>query len=229
MTIATAKPDWAAIRAAADGALAENSPTLQTFREKVATLFRAMLEDAEEPFKRRPPVSLRLICQGEPPAKLIVHPGWNSVAKTINLDWAKCELLQETLKIAKGERARMFGKQVSFGISTERPSSVGSMYRTAETDVSRAIEVMREFLDDHAAVFARSHDHCCCCGRALTDELSRSRGIGPECIKIIPGVAFRDRGQSVLVIPEPEPVTIPAALDPQIADADDNEPFRLIP
>jgi hypothetical protein len=34
-------------------------------------------------------------------------------------------------------------------------------------------------------VFARSHDSCCVCGRHLTDEQSRSRGIGPECIKTV--------------------------------------------
>jgi hypothetical protein len=200
-------PDWKAIRASSDRRLAENGPTLQAFREKVVTLFRAMLEGAEEPFKRRPPVSLRLICRGDPPAKLVVHPGWNPGAKTVNPDWASCELLQEDWGIAGGERVKAFGKQVTFGTGDERPVFLGTIRRTAEADVRRALNVMREFLDDHRAVFARSHDHCCCCGRALTDELSRSRGIGPECIKKIPYVGFHDLGWNGLVTPEAEAVS----------------------
>jgi hypothetical protein len=51
----------------------------------------------------------------------------------------------------------------------------------------RAVAVMDDFLADRRAVFARSHNNCCVCGRSLTDEQSRARGIGPECIK---GVDF---------------------------------------
>jgi hypothetical protein len=188
-----------------------------------------MLEDAEEPFKRRPPVSLRLICQGEPPAKLVVHPGWNSVSKTVNLDWAPCELLQEARDVVRDIRVKLFGKQVSFSISTKRPASVGSIYRTAEADVHRAVEVMRDFLDDHRTVFARSHDHCCCCGRELTDELSRSRGIGPECIKKIPYGGFHDLDWNNLITPEPELAPTAAIPVVQSNGPDDSEPFRLIP
>jgi hypothetical protein len=229
MTIATStKPDWAAIRAASDRILANNDPVLQAFREKAAIMFRAILEGAEEPFKRRPPVSLRLICQGEPPAKLVVPPGWNSVAKTVNLDWAPCELFQETRDVVRDICVRRFGKQVSFSIGAERPSRVGAIYRTAEADVGRAIEVMRDFLGDHGAVFARSHDHCSCCGRALIDELSRSRGIGPECIKKIPYFAFKERPENQLVVPEAEPVLGSPTPALQSDDTNDAEPFRLI-
>jgi hypothetical protein len=38
-------------------------------------------------------------------------------------------------------------------------------------------------LDDQGEVLARSRDRCCICGRKLTDELSCSRGIGPECYR----------------------------------------------
>jgi hypothetical protein len=115
-------------------------------------------------------------------------------------------LLQETRGVVRDIPARIFGKQVAFSISTERPSSVGSIYRTAEADVRRAVEVMRDFLDDHSAVFARSHDHCCCCGKGLTDELSRSRGIGPECIKKIPYAAFKATPTNTIVAREAAPV-----------------------
>jgi hypothetical protein len=55
----------------------------------------------------------------------------------------------------------------------------------------QALQTIADYLADPATVFARSHGHCCICGRSLTDELSRSRGIGPECIKITPYMLFR--------------------------------------
>jgi hypothetical protein len=42
---------------------------------------------------------------------------------------------------------------------------------------------MTDFIEDPEGVFARSADRCCLCGRSLTDEVSRGRGIGPECIQ----------------------------------------------
>jgi hypothetical protein len=203
----TGSPDWTAIRSAVNQALVDNAVLLQEFREKVTIVFRWMLEGSEKPFKRRPPVSLRLICGGKPFAKLIVHPGWNSVSKTIGLDWVACELLQETSLVVNYTPVRKFGNQVDFIIRVGCPSKVKSIYRTAETDVGRVVDVIRDFLDDHRAVFARSHDHCSCCGRALTDELSRSRGIGPECIKKIDAFGVKELPWNQLVVSEDEPVT----------------------
>lgn len=56
-----------------------------------------------------------------------------------------------------------------------------------------ALGTMEDYLRDPRAVLARSHDNCCCCGRGLTDELSMSRGIGPECIK---NIGFMMYGQT---------------------------------
>jgi Family of unknown function (DUF6011) len=48
---------------------------------------------------------------------------------------------------------------------------------------------LREFIKDPFRVFAQHSlsvdkslaGHCCCCGKALRDPISRLRGIGPEC------------------------------------------------
>jgi hypothetical protein len=45
-----------------------------------------------------------------------------------------------------------------------------------------------------ADVFSRQADKCCCCGKALTDVVSRTRGIGPERIRMFGAVAkYRQR------------------------------------
>jgi hypothetical protein len=51
---------------------------------------------------------------------------------------------------------------------------------------------------DPADVFGRQADKCCCCGRALTDVVSRTRGIGPECVRMFGSFAeFAERPDAV--------------------------------
>ena len=37
---------------------------------------------------------------------------------------------------------------------------------------------------DPMGVFSRQADRCCRCSKPLTDVVSRTRGIGPECIRL---------------------------------------------
>jgi hypothetical protein len=223
--------DFGMIRTAADGVLADNAAILQAFRERTATLFRAMLKDAQQPFKRRPPVSLRLICEGDPPAKLIVHPDWDRYKKAVNPEFACCELLEERFVTVQGQRAKKLSERINFRIGDKpqylnhRPR-VGLMHQTGVSDARRAIEVIREFVNDHRVIFARSHDHCCICGKALTDELSRSRGIGPECIKKLDWGVFSDHWSNRVIVPD----AIDAqAMPPPAPIEADEERFVLVP
>jgi hypothetical protein len=180
--------EWRAIRTATTQVFADNAETIEGFQAKATLLFLKMLEDKEQPFTRRPPVSLRLICDGDPPAKLIVHPGWQGHTRTVSLSWLDVELFQETIhKVRVNDNfhdARKFDRKLSLTLKPDViPAITKGIYETASKDAARAVEVMHDFLEDHKAVFARSCDACCCCGRRLIDELSRSRGIGPECIK----------------------------------------------
>jgi hypothetical protein len=220
------KAEWAAIRASAEEVLDDNFSTVWAFRNKAAAMFKAMLEDKEQPFKRRPPVSLRLICAGDPPAKLIVHPGWNNHLKTVLADRTDCELLEEqptTGFIAEnGEKkeveARQFIRRLTMHVSPkpEAPLTPYHYHSTAAKDAARIIEVMRDFLRDHRAVFARSHDHCCVCGRGLSDELSRSRGIGPECIKIINYSPVAALDWNSIIAKQPAHDPIPDSAEPEV-------------
>lgn len=46
----------------------------------------------------------------------------------------------------------------------------------------KAVETLRAFgVDDAAALYGQKLGHCGRCGRTLTDEESRARGIGPTC------------------------------------------------
>jgi hypothetical protein len=86
------KPDWKTIQADAQAVLKGNRNVIEAFRTRMCSLFTAMLKESSQPFKRRPPISLRLICDGDPPAKLISLPGWDVTKKTVDPSWLRCEL-----------------------------------------------------------------------------------------------------------------------------------------
>jgi hypothetical protein len=52
------------------------------------------------------------------------------------------------------------------------------------TRLRTILDTAHDLLMDPADVFSRQADKCCCCGKALTDVVSRTRGIGPECIRM---------------------------------------------
>lgn len=52
----------------------------------------------------------------------------------------------------------------------------------------RVFEALDEFADRDINALSLLSDHCVCCGKALTDPVSRARKIGPECAGRRPGV-----------------------------------------
>jgi hypothetical protein len=183
-----ARRDWDEIRSAANDFLRANSATLDGFRGRLTALFDAMRGD-KEPFKKRPNISLRLIAAGSPTAKVITvpHVRYDPTGGYLVPTAHTIELLeQKELKVEhRGEEkdAMQFRRKLRLHNDPHRPPTVGAIYKSAAEDARRIVDTIREFLDDSRAVLARGCDHCCICGRGLTDELSRSRGIGPECIQ----------------------------------------------
>lgn len=57
------------------------------------------------------------------------------------------------------------------------------LYKDFGPDVARFLAIVERFLDDPDAAFALSGANCVFCGRPLTDEASRLRGIGPDCFE----------------------------------------------
>jgi hypothetical protein len=208
---------WGAIRADVDRYLAANADVLGAFRDRLTGLFVAMrdalVKEDKEPFRRRPNVSLRLIVAGEPAAKLIALPHVrHDRTGGYLIPWGHTIELMERrpLKLVhEGREADtvQFLKKLDFQDTGPRAFRAGSLYRSAADDARRLVETIREFLGDARAVLSRGCDHCCICGRPLTDELSRSRGIGPECIRKADIVAvLLGDGQLAGTFVAPEPV-----------------------
>jgi hypothetical protein len=181
MRTAAKKRLWSHVRGEADTLLSQSVVNLlEPWHEGLKGLFARQLEDKERPFTRRPQVALRLRGYGE--QKLIVHPAWSRSSNEVRLGHLDCELLQ-------GKQ-----KRLTFGLKPDIPEHpqwsevwagwrVWRIFSTVVQDVTDALTVIEDYHTDWRKVLARSADYCCCCGRHLTDAISRSRGIGPECIK----------------------------------------------
>lgn len=65
-------------------------------------------------------------------------------------------------------------------------------YRNGKSDDAALalVEMAKLFVADPQSVIARNTDNCCCCGKSLRDEVSRARGVGPECLTKM-GIFFR--------------------------------------
>jgi hypothetical protein len=77
-------------------------------------------------------------------------------------------------------------------VSVETSARKTMWYRNGKSDgaATSLVEMARFFVDDPQSVISRNTDNCCCCGKSLRDEVSRARGVGPECLTKM-GVFFR--------------------------------------
>lgn len=167
-----------------------NTLVVEEFRRKCERHFEGALE-GKGPFRRRPNTSLRLVCGTPVPTKLVAFPcGTTRHGEFVpQADKLYCELLQERTEIVDGTEARSFTRRLTFILKPEC-ASLDTIYPSAAEDARTALGVMADFISDARTVFARSHDHCCCCGRGLRDESSRARGVGPECVRVLDWLAF---------------------------------------
>lgn len=81
-------------------------------------------------------------------------------------------------------------KQRLLGLTLSANAPPKPTYVRWDMDINRQsirtiTDLLHGLLIEPEATFAQSaqSNHCCCCGRGLTDVVSRTRGIGPECIK----------------------------------------------
>jgi hypothetical protein len=152
------------------------------FREVADPIFEAMLE-GETKFTRRPNVSLRLPAQGNPLARVLVRPGWDRWKKEIRPGMTAETVIERFATTGIVSDKPLPHVEVIVEISDTGPRRTMWSYQHGEEALELMAETMADFIEDPEGVFARSSDRCCLCGRRLTDEVSRGRGIGPECIQ----------------------------------------------
>jgi hypothetical protein len=186
---AASQREWAEARRGASDIMAAHEDVLEAYRDRLTKFFvvtrDGLAEKGKEPFDRKPPVGLTLVVAGDPFQKLIAHPRVRHDATGGYLvpEQHSIELFEMKAGTGVGVVAPVYFKKLDFADTGPRAFRLGTIYKSAADDARRVVETIGEFLTDARVVLARGCDHCCICGRSLTDEVSRSRGIGPECFR----------------------------------------------
>ena len=125
-------------------------------------------------YGRQPTVGLKLDLPDN--LTLGIRPGWKKGygdLGTVDLDVIGLELLGP-------------GKLLCLKLSPDKISS-GRLNLSMAVNKERLAVVLataKDLLMDPMELFSRQADRCCCCHKQLTDDVSRTRGIGPECIRM---------------------------------------------
>jgi hypothetical protein len=203
-----------ALRGSITAQMNERGGIIENFRAKMQSFFEAAIEaQGKKEFERRPNISLRLVMEGQPAGKLILVPRWakryfslfdqamsgqrRTAVHTADCTMVHCEMMVEEEKEIDGKPAARLRRLLTVNVGGPFHGP-GLMHLSALEDFQRVLATMRVFVVDYHKVLSRSRQNCCICGRKLTDELSRCRGVGPECIKSAPAVWFAKTKESLL-------------------------------
>jgi hypothetical protein len=103
-------------------------------------------------------------------------------------------LFTEETRLLDGVPAMKWSRRLALRLNAGGEVNLQRFYpATFAAEAGRVADTARAFLDDAGAVLARSHDHCCICGKVVTDERSKARGIGPECIRYAPSWFYAEQ------------------------------------
>jgi hypothetical protein len=150
----------------------------EQLRGMVSAFFGTLVDD--QPRTRRPIACLRIPSDGTAPGRLIVRPAWSKWSKTVNTAALEVELVVEDMKV-NGQVMPV--REIVLSIRPGAVSCRRAFMDRVQKAVERVTATARDFINDPMGTLAKASDHCCICGHALTDEGSRSRGIGPECLR----------------------------------------------
>jgi hypothetical protein len=160
------------------------NPLFQALRKAVGAF--ADRESEGKTFTRRPSIGFKLPVDGLPPAHLAITPKWlkGNLRRKIHGRLVTSEICLELVET----NIKAFGQDRpnrEMSLRVNPTHCVCSRYYPSrwQEPLERIVTTVELFLQDPFAIFARSSDNCCVCGRGLTDGLSRSRGVGPECYR----------------------------------------------
>lgn len=176
---------------------------LPVLKDMLTTFFQAKASDKGDKLLRRPPIAVRLLDGVE--HVYTVRPGWKSPAirlfdKMTFQPNASDDVLDTEACGGRYVRVQQHGrfefdKLFVDAVHQEHGKCAkfvfdGTTMRLTSWYHSRYFEALQNFAQTAKEfvlfpwqVFSRSADHCCICGKPLIDDISRGRGIGPECLR----------------------------------------------
>lgn len=168
-------------------AMDANSHIYRPLREYLADFFSHAVTPPDAGYARRPALAIRLPLDSG--GTVAIRPGWKQAVRQ---------------RAGKGWQVTRPGEVISVLVEIEflapkkllclRLTEDGAVPRLWLRDPQRNKENLKAVAEaghalllDPLATMAGSglSDNCRLCGRGLTDAVSRSRGVGPECVKCL--------------------------------------------
>ena len=157
--------------------LTQHVPVLEKLRQSLVAYFHLCVDQSKtKTYTRRPPFALRLP-HGD--YVFVIKPTICQMNKVVTLADG---LHIESLRVLDDRHSSSVLDVLVFPDSIRKTGWMCD-YSLSLDAAENLVELTKYFLLFPDEVFARSKDRCCCCGKSLTDEISRCRGIGPECLK----------------------------------------------
>lgn len=175
---------------------------LPVLKDMLTTFFQAKASEKGDDLMRRPPVAIRLLDGGD--HVYTIRPGWKSPSvryrekqtsdRKLPLSAATFgERFEKIQQFGRFQFDKLYvdaihqnhGKCATFNFDDTK-LSLTSWYHTRYFEaLENFAQTSKEFVLFPWQVLSRSKDHCCICGKNLTDEISRGRGIGPDCLRVV--------------------------------------------
>lgn len=155
--------------------LTSHAGALEAARQVVSGFF-ARLGEGAAPSSRKPSWMIRLVADPGGSPMVTLSPSWDEIGKVV--DASRIHVAVSVTATGEPPKSRL-----ELSLAEAEPPRVYRFSRHAAEDASVAARILADFVASPAEVFARSRTHCAICGRALTDEESIRRGIGPECFE----------------------------------------------
>ena len=172
--------------------VATHAATFEKFRAYVAPYFELRKRDAQQrvkdllegtEFHTRPVIALRLYDKWD---KIVIRPDWTKTVKGGYQIGGTLDPQAITLELFR-DHPSCRNSRLDLRIAPDRVKAyrISAKVPVNEDNISYVADTLASFLDSPVAFFHRGdHSHCCFCGKELTDQVSVSRGVGPECVKV---------------------------------------------
>lgn len=156
------------------------SDDIRILREMCVDFFMSASEG--KTYSRCPPLALRL---PHDDFVIVVKPTTTHAGKSVTVD-QRGVLIECLRRFDDRKSAKWLTLLVTSDVRKLRWMRNHALSCEAATAL---VEMAGLFAIDPYFVIEKNLNNCCCCGKGLTDEVSRARGIGPECMERI-GIVF---------------------------------------
>lgn len=156
------------------------SHVLGPLQENMQDYFQWRVQEDGKEYWRRPQIGLKLdLADGK---VLAIRPGWQPSSHERGQDDISGVVIYEKVHL----ELLAPGKLLSLRLEPGNIYLCGNVFLDMNTNKAHLQDILKaahHLLTAPWETFSSQADRCCCCHKGLSDIVSRTRGIGPECIR----------------------------------------------